>query len=297
MTRYVNHLRFKLLGLPEAYADFLRRRLEPGGSVCYLDCGARWLRYRIGERSIFQVGGWGGIPPEEFYQGSPRLEEYCRTTGFKEWDWSLPGYPLETGPESEWGNEPGLCSALQAFCRQEGFRFIHISLPQPHDFSRLAYQALNKILGKEGRPPAGVLVEMFSQFDAHAVRQAGMLPVWLVFNTPDSLEFLESMVPLFPAGKPVFFSPLATFTMTPDLVPWPDWENVLKGLNWVNIGARASHYPGDALALTCWSDPLRDWVAAHRQPVRTSLTAEELAHLADLMKDSNSNRPAFHRSP
>ena len=57
----------------------------------------------------------------------------------------------------------------------------------------------------------------------------------------DSLEFLQEMTPEFPQGYPVFFSPLSTFTFTPDLVPWSRWEQALQGLDWRNIGARSSH--------------------------------------------------------
>ena len=67
MTRFVNHLRFKLLDLPSAYTDFIKSKLEPGGAVVYLDSGASWLRYRVGPRSVFQVGGWGGY----FSRGIP----------------------------------------------------------------------------------------------------------------------------------------------------------------------------------------------------------------------------------
>jgi hypothetical protein len=280
MTRYVNHLRFKLLDLPEAYRRYLRENLQPGGAVCYLDCQAQWLRYRVGERSVFQVGGWGDIPPEEFLEGSPRLAAYCRRAGFSHCDWRLPGFPLERGPESEWGCEPGLGEALQEFCQKEGFRFVPIRLPEPHDYSRLAFQAIQAQLEKENRQPAGVFVEMFSQYDATAVQKAGLLPVWLVFNTWDSLAFLKSMRPLFPPGKPVFFSPLSTFTRTPDMVPWSEWEKALQGLDWRNVGARASHYPSDAMALAGWASPLRKWVSGHNNPVQSNLEAEELLDLA-----------------
>ncbi len=279
LTRYVNHLRFKLLDLPPAYAAFLRERLEPGGAVIFLEGGAQWLRYRVGERSVFQVGGWGGIPPEEFLEGSERIRAYARRAGLKSSDWKLDEFPLERGPESEWGSEPGLGEALEAFCRAEGFRFVRISLPHPNDFSRLAFAAALRLLEKEGRQPAGTLIEMFSQFDAAAALQTGLLPLWLVFNTQDSLAFLQEMRPRFPDGKPVFFSPLATFSLTPDLVAWEDWQAALDGLAWVNIGARRSHYPADARAIVRWAAPLRDWAARNRRPIRSRLTAEELREL------------------
>lgn len=280
MTRFVNHLRFKLLDLPPAYLEFIKCKLRPGGAVCFLDCEAQWLRYRVGERNYFQVGGWGGISPQEFMEGSERLQRFCRSVGLRYCQWSLPDYPLERGPESEWGCEPGLGEALQDFCRREGYRFIRISLSQPHDYSLLAYRAIAHLLQAEDRPPAGVLVEMFSQFDASAVMQTGLLPLWLVFNTLDSLDFLKEMRAEFPDRKPVFFSPLATFSHTPDIVPWEAWEKALDGLDWRNIGTRPEHYPADPLALTCWAAPLREWVASHYQPLHSRLEAEQLQELA-----------------
>ncbi|MFA5875033.1 MAG: hypothetical protein WC832_13825 [Anaerolineales bacterium] len=279
LTRFVNHLRFKLLDLPPAYAGFIKSRLEPGGAVVYLEGGAAWLRYRVGPRSVFQVGGWGGISADEFLESSERLRVYARSAGLTLTDWKLKDYPLERGPESEWGSEPGLDTALEAFCKREGYRFVRIPLPHPNDFSRLAFAAARRLLEKEGRQPAGVLVEMFSQFDANAARQAGLLPLWLIFNTHDSLEYLKEMRAQFPVGKPVFFSPLATFSVTPDLVPWKDWEAALADIEWTNIGTRPSHYPADARALVKWVEPLRKWVEENRQPVTGRLEAEELQSL------------------
>jgi hypothetical protein len=280
MTRYVNHLRFKLVDLPQAYVEFIRQRLRPGGAICFLDCQASWLRYRLGERSVFQVGGWGDISAREFLEGSPRIRRYGRRVGLKHLDWRLPDLPLESGPESEWGTEAGLGEALQDFCDREGYQFVRISLPEPHDFSRLAFFAARQALQQQGKQPAGVLVEMFSQFDATAVAQGALLPLWLVFNTLDSLSFLEEMTPEFPPGRPVFFSPLSTFTFTPDLVPWSRWEAALRGLDWRNIGARSSHYPADTRALLDWQAPLQRWVRGNPQPPGDPLEASALLELA-----------------
>jgi len=53
------------------------------------------------------------------------------------------------------GSEPGLAEALEAFCKTEGYRFVRISLPDPNDFSRLAFASALKLLEKEGREPRG----------------------------------------------------------------------------------------------------------------------------------------------
>jgi hypothetical protein len=279
MTRFVNHLRVKIIDLPEAYAEFIRKRLAPGGSIVFLDGGASWLRYRLGERSVFQVGGWGGISAEEFLEGSERIRVYARKAGLSHSDWRLKDYPLERGPESEWGSEPGLAEALESFCKREGYRFVRIHKDEPHGFSRLAFSAMRQLLAKENREPAGTVIEMFSQFDTSACFQGGLLPLWLVFNTRDALEFLKEMKPQIPKRKPIFFSPLSTFSLTPDIVPYKEWVQVLKLYVWINIGARESHYPADARALVEWPKLLRAWVQRNPAPVHARLTADELMEL------------------
>lgn len=280
LTRFVNHLRFKLIHLPEAYAEFMRTRLESGGTVIYLESEAQWLRYRVGPRSVFQVGGWGEIAPEEFLESSPRIRAYARQAGLRYTDWRLTAFPLERGPESEWGSEPGLGEALEAFCAAEGYRFVRIRLPHPNDFSRLAFAAATHLMQQDGRVPQGVSVECFSQFDSTAARRGGLLPVWLIFNTQDSARYLKEMATHFPPGKPVFFSPLATFSITPDMASWTDWEAAL-GRNFINTGARQSHYPADTRAILDVGRTLRQWVKAHPQPVYATLSAEALARLAN----------------
>jgi hypothetical protein len=173
----------------------------------------------------------------------------------------------------------GLRGGLRNLDGRSEVSFVRCA-PCPLDYSRLAFQAAASALLEAGREPAGVLIETFTQFDATAVQMAGLLPLWLVFNTQDSLNFLKEMVPHFTAGKPVIFSPLATYSLTPDMDRWQEWETALEGLAWRNIGARPSHYPADALALATWSAPLRRWVADHRQPERVQIRAEDLPALS-----------------
>ena len=277
LTRYVNHLRLKLLDLPPANQAFIHQRLAPGGSLVYLECGASWLRFRVGPRSVFQVGGWGDLSPQDFLSGSESLRQYAASAGMSCWDWRLPDYPLERGPESEWGCEAGFGDALQAFCDRNGYPLLRIALPDPHDYSRLAFFARLAQLQGAGIEPAGVQIESFSQYDPTAALRAGLLPLWLVFNTHTSLNFLKEMRPSFPPDKPVFFSALATFSRTPDMVPFAAWQAALKGLDWRLCGARPSHYPADTRAVVAWNKPLRQWAAAHPQPRPAPLPVQALA--------------------
>ena len=281
LTRSLNHLRMKLIDLPPEYKEFIHQRLAPGGSLVYLECGAAWLRYRTGPRSVFQVGGWGDLSAGEFLSASDRLRQYAASAGMPCWDWRLPDLPLERGPESEWGCEPGFGEALQAFCDRHGYPLLRIALPDPHDYSRLGYFARLSQLEASSLAPAGVQIETFSQYDPTAALKAGLLPLWLVFNTQASMNFLKAMRPHFPPGKPVFFSALATFSRTPDMVPFTGWQDALAGLDIQLSGARSSHYPADTRAVVDWAEPLRQWAADHPQPVPQPLPTEKLAAILD----------------
>jgi len=281
LVKRVNHLRLKLIDLPEEYKSFIRRKLQKNGTVVFLDGRAKWKRFRTGDRNVFQVGGWGDIQPDEFITGSDRLTKFAKNEKLVYSHWKLDDFEIEEGPESEWGVEPGLGEALEEFCNQEGIQFIRIAYSDPNDFSRLAYQTKKQLLEKEGIKPSGVVVEMFSQFDAQIIENSSLIPLWLIFNTKDSLEFLKNMKEFFPENCPIFFSGLATFSRTPDLVKWIEWKNALNDYRVINIGARESHFPADAKALLDWKKPLENWAKNNRKINRINISGSELRKIAD----------------
>ena len=280
LTRSLNHLRLKFVEMPEAYRIFIRSHVVPGGDVIYLDGGATWLRQKVGIRNYFQAGGWGDIPAEEFFSGSERLTQYSTQEKLTSSSWRLPEYEIENGPESEWGSEVGLAQSLEEFCLHEGYRFFRIRFEDPNHFSLLAFLAYRQFLQEQGVNPTGAVVEMFSQFDASIVHQAGLLPIWLIFNTGDSLEFLKWMLTQVPIDLPVFFSALSTFSKTPDMVVWEDWTTALAGRQWINAGARGSHYPADTLALLDWKKPLLQFLSISKDRPKGRLTGEQIGLIA-----------------
>lgn len=286
LVKRVNHLRVKLVELPQEYKDFIKQKVVAGGDVVYLEGTAKWKRFRTGERNVFQVGGWGDISDEAFIFGNPRLDAFARKEKLDFYHWMLNGFPLEEGPESEWGSEAGLGEALKAFCEKEGFNFIKISYQDPNNFSKLAFFAKKRILENANLEPAGVAVEMFSQFDTSIIDHSRLLPLWLIFNTMDSLRFLESMTSEFPKEKPVFFSSLATFSVTPDLVPFSEWERVLKNFETINIGARKDHYPADTLALLDWKKPLEKWAANNASNFENHISSSDLYSISQNIKNT-----------
>jgi hypothetical protein len=280
----VNHLRVKLIELPEEYKNFIRDRVKKGGYVLFLEGGAEWLQYRLGDRKYFQVGGWGDIPAEEYLGGSERITKFCKKEGLKNTSWQLKDYPLERRPESEWGTEPGLEESIRRFCLVEGLQFVKIRFEDPFDFSLLAYRLVKEQFSRQNIETNGTLVEVFSQYDPLAVYRYGLLPLWLIFNTRDSLQFLAKMSKEFEHNKPLLVSLLSTFSVTPDMAGWEEWQEVLRPFSVINIGARETHFPADTLALIHWQDRVNRWGKNHPVKKADPLDATVLEEVAAKIK-------------
>ncbi|MFQ6034186.1 MAG: hypothetical protein ACE5KR_04920, partial [Candidatus Bipolaricaulia bacterium] len=66
LIKYADLLRLRLVRLPQVYRDFIENNLAPDGRLILVNCTYSWPQYRLVERSFFQVGGLGGVSPEEF---------------------------------------------------------------------------------------------------------------------------------------------------------------------------------------------------------------------------------------
>jgi len=280
LVRWVNHIRLKLLDLPGPYRAFIHRRLRPGGTLVFTDCRYPWLQYRVGPRHTFQVGGLGDVTAREFLEGRPEIESLRGTPG----GWSLPDLPLEERAESEWGAVPPLREVVETFARANGYRFVPLEGDHPEWYARLALRAHRRLSEKEGREPAGALVEVFTQSNPVAPLAARLLPLWLPFNCADSLRFLRRMREELPAGRPVLFTPLSNFVRTFDTVEWRAYRDALAGLDLRVLGMRERLFPSDPAGLWRPARALARWCAGHPDPVRARLGVEELAGLAGLAR-------------
>ncbi len=297
-TPYITHVRLKLTQLHADYAAFIRQRLKPGGAIVFIDCTAPWPQYRVGDRLTFQIGGWGGIDPQEYLNGSERIDRMKAAQGSPHrGGWRL-DFPLEAQPESEWGAAPGLRESAQSFANREGYRFVPITVNQPEQLGELAFIANARLCEKEGREPNGVLVEMFTRTDPAAARLSRLLPCWLIWNTTESLAFLNRMIPRFPQNKPVLFTPLANFVVTPDLVSWDEWANAFKGLDWRALGWKPNRYPMDAPAMWRPTEELARYCEAHPDPMQATLTADDLIECLQTLQPPvlQFNTPDAHRT-
>ncbi|MGA9532761.1 MAG: hypothetical protein WBR18_08615 [Anaerolineales bacterium] len=269
LTRHLNHVRIKPRWLLPAYQQFLRERLESGGTIVHLTCAAKWLSYQLEPRHRYQIGGWGGIGPHEFLQGSERIDRFLEANGSgHRGGWEIKGQQPDWAPESEWGGQGEFASELEIFADKNGYRYWPIRLSEPHHYSQLTLAAFRNWYQEHGVTPRGTFVGMFNVYAPHRVLERRLLPLWLVFNTTDSAEFLRQIKDQFADGS-VGFAALVTFSETPDQVPWTGWERALAGVEWQMVGARPDRYPQDVVSLWRWPARLESVfpdVAADRLP-------------------------------
>jgi hypothetical protein len=279
---HVNHVRMKLLDLPAAYADFIKRRLSPTGKLIVLNCAAQWGQYAIKPRYTFQVGGLGGLTDVEFTRGSERLDAWLQAQGSRQrGGWQLPMH-WSRQPESEWGSLPPFVDAVRAFGDRHDIPVRVVTQDQVEGFSRLAFHAWQWLYYLLGMRPLAVLVDGFIQMNASAPRKSAVLPLWLPFNCADSRDFLAQMIPEFPDDTPVLFQPWPSFSPGPDTVTTQEWHQALHGLRGRWLGVNPLKYPMDLSALVNMTPALGDWLERHPDPLPRPLRLAEFESLLEI---------------
>ena len=107
MVQLMSYFRLKYLRLPDAYMTFMQECLEPGATICIVDCALQWPTTQLADRYIFQMGALGGPTAEEYLNGGPRVAAFLEQTHATVRRWTAPK-PDGLRPEAEWGFETAL---------------------------------------------------------------------------------------------------------------------------------------------------------------------------------------------
>lgn len=227
LVRYVNFLRIKLLELPEAYQEFILGNLAPGGKIILINCHYQWPQYVVAERSFLQVGGLGGISPQEYLE---------------RWPLDL---PLKERRESEWGCPGEFATAVKAFAEDHGIKVIKIDFDHPQEYGLLAYRAY---LACEGARREEVLFDCFNHQNPRTNIQTGIPGLWLPFNTEDCRAFARG----FLEGKEferIYLTLLPSFAHSPDTATLESWRELLSHHGELELlGINPRTFPTDPLA-------------------------------------------------
>ncbi len=227
LVKYVNRIRIKLLELPQPYQGFILENLSPQGRIILINCSYHWPQYMVTERFFLQIGGLGGVSPQEY---------------LKRWDLDL---PLQERRESEWGCPDGFASAVRDLAARRGIEVLEIGLSHPQEYSLLAYRAY---LECEGSRREMVFLDSFNHQNPRTNVQTGLPALWLPFNTEDSLafarEFLEGK-----EFKKIYLTVLPSFASSPDTPALERWlELASKHGELELLGISPRLFPADTLA-------------------------------------------------
>lgn len=293
LVNHFNHVRLKLRQVPNAFQQFIRAHLAPGGTIFFADCTYSWDQYQIAEDHTFQVGGLGGYVSADYFEGNDEIDAWLESIGAEHrGGWTLSEHwPIVEQPESEWGSLPEFKVAVQDFAEREEYQFKALSGGHPEDFSALAYTAYLWEAGLHERTPQGVLIECFNQINPTAALRANLLPLWLPFHTDDSLHYLARMASYLPHDLPVLLSLVPSLLRTPDTPGALAWEEIARkvgSLTW--IGLNPERYPIDVAARANYLPALQAWVNELQQSApQPQMTPENLLEMMAYLQRHGAN--------
>lgn len=247
-------IRIRLLSLPEVYRRFIRDRLVPGGTLILAEGTYSWPQVPLGPGVWLQVGGLGGITPEEFLARYP------------------PPGPATLRRESEWGCTEEFAQSVRAFAQTEGIPVMEIPAGHPSEYSELAYWAYRAAGARDDT----VLLDCFTTMDARFCKRTGIPPLHLPFGTQDALLFARRFLDTHPVGhKLLLLHP--TFAAPEDWATLEEWREALG--DGLSILVDERYWPDDPYAAFAAAEVLARLEGEWGRPAPLSLSVSELAKL------------------
>lgn len=246
-------VRIKFLDLPNSFRVFIKKRLIPGSPVILLDCRYSWPRAEVSKRLYFQLGGLGGITPQEYLEESEGLKDYRSQWGApSDADWTI-DHAYHEAPESEWGTVGNFLDQAGEEAKKQGHKVLRIVHDHPGDLSRLVFRLHRKVWQGSDRPK-NVYIGVFTHTEPRFPTVTGSLPIWLPFNTNENVELANDILARWrerllirkPQGT-VWMSLHPSFCNPPDIASLETWRSMLsKYFENVNFaGVDPGRYPAD----------------------------------------------------
>lgn len=190
MVERMAYFRVKKQKLGPSYEQFISDSLEPGGTIYLIECGLQWPVTNVRDRHYFQFGALGGLPADEYVQGSKRVTAYLQRYNSHKVRWEAPEAD-DQRPEAEWGFDSALRDDVERFAKEHGYRVRRISFDEPEDTSPMVADFYRQWNERRGITDNRLLVESFILMDPQLTMQTGSVPYWMVFNKEPSADNLE----------------------------------------------------------------------------------------------------------
>lgn len=258
LIRRLVFIRLKFLSLPPAYAAFIKQRLIPGAPVILVDCESLWPRAEVSRRLFFQLGGLGGITPQDYLEESQALKDHREQWGApKDASWGVKR-AFQNGPESEWASSGSFLDEAAECTRKAGHRALRFKHDHPAELSKVVFD-IYRHCWQGSSPPRDVYVAAFTHIEPRFPLVTGSLPIWLPFITDDSLDLARNILTdwrrRLPSDGPegtAYVTLHPSFCSPPDMVPLDAWRSLLSGFfeEVRFIGVNTRKYPADLAGYT-----------------------------------------------
>lgn len=258
MTQYMTYFRVKRRRLGEAYGRFLAKRLQPGGIVIVVECRHSWPTTRVGPRHVFQHGGAGGISPQEYIDGGPRVARWFAELGLGRERWDSPR-PDGESPEAEWGFEEALLVDVLQFAATQRYRVVRITFEDPEDPSPLVADLYRWWYRTRGFQADRLLVDSFIIMDPWWTLRLGAVPFWMKFNTEVSARALERYLGQTEPYDEIDLMLFAHGVRSIGLAPIERWRTILARARQRGrfVGVDEQAYPADFAVFARYNPALR----------------------------------------
>jgi hypothetical protein len=227
MVQAMAYMRLKRHRLGTAYRTFLEQQLAPGGTIIQFEGERTWRVHTLGERAYFQFGCLGGIPEDEYHEGSERIAEYLEAEGSDYRSWSPPEMD-DRRPEAEWGWDPAMADEVAEVARSVGAEVRRLTFGEPQELSPFVSELHRWWYRQLGRPDDRLLAECYVQWDPLWVLRAGMVPFWNRFNMGPSYEEMKDYLERAEPFTHIYLNLFSQGLWSPGVVPIERWQALIE---------------------------------------------------------------------
>jgi len=275
MVRRMSYFRFKRRALGHAYRRYLGRRIREGATIYLIECSYAWSTTKVAERHYFQVGGAGGVSPEEYLNGSERVARFLQQQGSDARRWNAPPADSVT-PEGEWGFQPEMGDEVIELAREAGGRVVRVSFDDPEAMSALVADFYRWWYRERGIPPQHLLTQSFIFTDPYWALKTGSVPFWMVFNGRKSADRLIAYLSDVEPYDYIYIMLLSNGIVPIEGVSIEDWRAILTQavIRGELIGVDEDRFPYDFASYLRYNAALQETIPFRYPPIEPATPAE-----------------------
>jgi hypothetical protein len=240
------YFRVKSRRLGAAYEAFLDTVLDPGGTLVLVECDLEWPTTRIDDRHVFQFGAPGGLRPEEYREGSTRVEAFLERHGDGRSVWDAPEADGHSS-EAEWGFDPALREDVTRYADGRGLDVKRLSFEGSNELSGLVTDFYRDRYRHRGIAGDRLLVESFALVQPWWALRTGAVPYWMTFNASYDAESVEGYLDGSEPYDAIDLIPVSNGVRSAGQATVEEWRAVLRRARIEGrfLGVNPAKYPAD----------------------------------------------------